>query len=244
MTKDGIAGRVVGYAVGIVSVAWIAILFAYLFGFRSGIAPFDQILILSPDNFGDFLSGAFAPLAFILLAYSVWIQQQELRLTRDVMKDQEVALKSSSESNSALANETKIQNEIELNKNYLEYMKSMVENFYEICKLELQVQVPSKRLQNYTIVLGYIGNNANDRFAHSGFQIARNINGVRLNAISQNDIYEQNNLEYSFLGFCRIIEEIEAVSDLSDVSRALYRAHGFDQIVTALKDLKKALKIE
>lgn len=139
MKEEGIASRLVGYAVGVISVGWIAILVAYLFGARTGLAFFDRILSLSPENFGDFLSGAFAPLAFILLAYSVWIQQQELRLTRDVMKDQEVALKSSSQSNLQLAEETRKQNEIEIASNKIQYFSMLINEFYNICKTQKQI---------------------------------------------------------------------------------------------------------
>ncbi len=52
------------------------------------------ISCLKPNEFGDFLAGVFAPIAFSLLALSVYIQSRELNETQQVMQKQlEVAEK-------------------------------------------------------------------------------------------------------------------------------------------------------
>ncbi|MCA3645048.1 MAG: hypothetical protein IOC54_14440 [Methylobacterium sp.] len=242
MKQEGIAGRIVGYAVGIVSVGWIAILVAYLFGFRSGFASFDKILDLSPDNFGDFLSGAFAPLAFILLAYSVWIQQQELRLTRDVMKDQEAALKSSSHSNLQLAEETRKQNEIEIASNKIQYFSMLTNEFYNICKTQKQIFIYKSQNGYASFQLASPSNNNNDIMPNSAFHIVRNINSAIEFIKNKKDIFASDLESEGFIGFCRIVFELEGLSRSSDLSLALHKAHGFDQLYNSLVELKMVVE--
>ncbi|MCA3627546.1 MAG: hypothetical protein IOC49_09920 [Methylobacterium sp.] len=64
----------------------------------------EKIAAQDPSNFGDFLSGAFAPVAFLWLAYSVWIQKQELSLTRKVMEEQADAQNESAKQSENLSN--------------------------------------------------------------------------------------------------------------------------------------------
>jgi len=63
---------------GILTTIWLLIIAVYLADPRSGIAAIDRILKLEPNNFGDFMAGAFAPPAFIILACSVFIQKKEV----------------------------------------------------------------------------------------------------------------------------------------------------------------------
>ncbi len=90
--------------------AWLAILCFYVSGIQTNIGWLDKLLKLPPNEFGDFLSGAFAPVAFAWLAYSVIMQRQELALqrnelseTREVLKAQENAQNRSAAQASELA---------------------------------------------------------------------------------------------------------------------------------------------
>jgi hypothetical protein len=76
----------------LITVIWFLVLAWYLdLPFEKGgekLYWFNKIAAQDPSNFGDFLSGAFAPVAFLWLAYSVLIQRQELAQTREVLEDQ------------------------------------------------------------------------------------------------------------------------------------------------------------
>jgi hypothetical protein len=47
----------------------------------------------SPNEFGDFLAGVFAPLAFLWLAVAVFVQREELSLQRVELEHNRNALK-------------------------------------------------------------------------------------------------------------------------------------------------------
>lgn len=87
--KDGTpAALVVGY---VLTGIWAAVLAAYLFWPSSG--RWTKLLEVDPNAFGDFLAGAFAPLAFLWLALTVWLQSRELRLQRRELQQNGEALR-------------------------------------------------------------------------------------------------------------------------------------------------------
>lgn len=52
---------------------WLALFFTYV------IAKWSKVVALAPNEFGDFLAGAFAPLAFAGLVVAVFLQKDELQ---------------------------------------------------------------------------------------------------------------------------------------------------------------------
>lgn len=86
--KDGTPpALVVGY---VLTGIWAVILAAYLFWPSSG--RWTKLLEVDPNAFGDFLAGAFAPLAFLWLVVTVMLQSRELRLQREELKQNRAAL--------------------------------------------------------------------------------------------------------------------------------------------------------
>lgn len=121
---------------GILSALWFIIIGLYLVGFRTGSSSVDKLLVLEPNNFGDFLSGAFAPVAFAWLAYSVIMQRQELALqrkelaeTRELFKAQEDAQRHSAAQAAELAavsqKQLTITNKIEADKLIEKHLNSV-----------------------------------------------------------------------------------------------------------------------
>lgn len=79
---------IAGYAL---TALWAAVLAAYLF--FDGAAKWKALLSAPPNELGDFLAGAFAPLAFLWLALTVWLQSRELRLQRRELQQNGEALR-------------------------------------------------------------------------------------------------------------------------------------------------------
>jgi hypothetical protein len=232
-----------GIVVAVITALWFAALFAYLASASTGVEPLDKIFRLSPENFGDFLSGAFAPIAFIWLAYSVWIQKQELSLTRDVMKEQEIALRDSSISNAALAAETKKQNEISIENTNQQHMSLMINNFYEICKFQLKIAIPSNTRHELRFNIGYISSNTHERYSFSGFEIAENIRNLTIHIRESGIKINPDGKKFDFIGFVKVIEEMGRLSNSSDIARALYSGHGFDQVAAEIESMNNELRI-
>lgn len=74
----------------VLTALWTAVLAAYLSA--AGAAKWKTLLASPPNEFGDFLAGAFAPLAFLWLALTVWLQSRELRLQRKELQQNGEAL--------------------------------------------------------------------------------------------------------------------------------------------------------
>jgi hypothetical protein len=203
----------------------------------------EKIAAQDPSNFGDFLSGAFAPVAFLWLAYSVWIQKQELVLTRKVMKEQEIALRDSSISNAQLAKETKIQNELELKKLNINLMQSLVENFYEVCVMNRSFYFYDTKGQNFGFEVAFRDNNGSF-ISFTCFEIAKRIwqstENIKASDISI-DIGKSNE---AIEPLYRIISEIIEASTLSKINNSVFVAHGFDKVAKALEFLKGEIGIE
>jgi len=72
------------------TIMWAAILAAYLF-WPDG-RRLQNLLIGGANEFGDFLAGAFAPLAFLWLVITVRLQSHELRLQRNELEQSRKAL--------------------------------------------------------------------------------------------------------------------------------------------------------
>lgn len=70
---------------------WAVILAAYLL--LGGASKWELLLASPPNEFGDFLAGASAPLAFLWLALTVWLQSRELRLQRRELQQNGEALR-------------------------------------------------------------------------------------------------------------------------------------------------------
>lgn len=78
------------------SALWIALVGAYACN------RWQKVIALDPNNLGDFLAGAFAPLAFLWLAVAVFLQKDELSLqrqelmhSRKVLQEQAIELRRS-----------------------------------------------------------------------------------------------------------------------------------------------------
>ena len=97
---------------------------------------FAKIAALDPDNFGDFLSGAFAPVAFFWLAYSVWIQRIELLETRLVLKEQEKAQNESAKASRELAQSNKEQFTLNTDQFALKLFYDYTELIYSMCEFK------------------------------------------------------------------------------------------------------------
>ena len=87
----------------IISVAWLAYLVIYRFSTSA------QFAALPPNEFGDFLAGAFAPLAFLWLVLGFWQQGQELRHSADALRLQGRELQHSVEQQRELVEVTREQ---------------------------------------------------------------------------------------------------------------------------------------
>lgn len=75
----------------VLTALWAAVLAAYLL--LGGASKWKSLLASPPNEFGDFLAGAFAPLAFLWLALTVWLQSRELRLQRKELQQNGEALR-------------------------------------------------------------------------------------------------------------------------------------------------------
>jgi hypothetical protein len=91
----------------IVTVAWVAFLVIYL------LTVADVFADLPPNEFGDFLAGAFAPLAFLWLVLGFWQQGQELRHSADALWLQGKELQHSVEQQRELVNVSREQLQFE-----------------------------------------------------------------------------------------------------------------------------------
>lgn len=197
----------------------------------------EKISALDPSQFGDFLSGAFAPVAFFWLAYSVLIQKAELKLTREVMKEQEAALKSSSESNQALAEETKNQNIIEKERLFVEIIDKSIFAFYESCKKRMEIRLNDGKNQ-YGFDLGYTTSNG-DKHMFDAFEIALRAKGCA-DHIRNYDVKIVKNEHFRvFIGFVDMIGETAIIADSSKLGNAIFVAQGFGKLNEELQSLKK-----
>ena len=79
---------------------WIAIAFVIVSQLNH---PLKDLKI---NEFGDFVAGIFAPLAFIWLAYSVQLQSDELRLQRKELEETKEVLKQQKNAQDQLVSET------------------------------------------------------------------------------------------------------------------------------------------
>jgi hypothetical protein len=76
--------------IGIVlSLLWVLFVGAYLFSSTHSLAA---VWDKQPNEFGDFLAGIFAPLAFLWLAVAVFVQREELELQRKELTHNREAL--------------------------------------------------------------------------------------------------------------------------------------------------------
>lgn len=75
----------------VLTALWAAVLAAYLL--LGGATKWKSLLASPPNEFGDFLAGAFAPLAFLWLALTVWLQSRELKLQRKELQQNGEALR-------------------------------------------------------------------------------------------------------------------------------------------------------
>lgn len=90
----------------------------------------EKVSALDPSQFGDFLSGAFAPVAFFWLAYSVLIQKSELRLNRKALEEQ---IKEQQKTATALNSQSKIlSEEWNLKRNQVQISNELADIRYEI----------------------------------------------------------------------------------------------------------------
>ncbi|MDP3406851.1 hypothetical protein [Bosea sp. (in: a-proteobacteria)] len=121
------------------SICWFLALALYIAGATTGWTAIDRILQLEPNNFGDFLSGAFAPVAFAWLAYSVVMQSSELALqreeikeTREVLKAQEQAQRESAKRTSELSDLSKKQLDLNITINSEKLIDNSVKSIVSI----------------------------------------------------------------------------------------------------------------
>jgi hypothetical protein len=73
----------------VLTVGWLVVLAIYLLASKHS---FSALWDLPANNFGDFLAGAFAPVAFLWLAIAVLLQRRELELQRQELKHNREAL--------------------------------------------------------------------------------------------------------------------------------------------------------
>lgn len=85
---------------------WVGVLLTVLyiaaFGFLYR-GKIETIALLDLNNAGDFLAGLFAPLAFLWLVVSLWMQRSELRQNTEVLKFQLAELKATVEHQGEIA---------------------------------------------------------------------------------------------------------------------------------------------
>ena len=92
------------YAFGVtVSIAWILLVGYLLFRDPTGVSK------MSPNDWGSFLSGAFAPLGFLWLILGYLQQGEELRLSTQALRLQAEELKNSVEQQRALVEVSRLQ---------------------------------------------------------------------------------------------------------------------------------------
>ncbi|MCP2132968.1 hypothetical protein [Agrobacterium tumefaciens] len=95
---SGAGRKLVGFA--IITLIWLAVAF-YLGWTAHGVPPENKCdgtySCLTANEWGDFLAGVFAPVAFFWLLAAVWIQSDELKVTREVMRDQAAEAKKQAE---------------------------------------------------------------------------------------------------------------------------------------------------
>ncbi len=98
LKPSGAGRKLVGFAV--VTLIWLAV--AFFLGWTAhGVPPENKCAgtysCLTANEWGDFLAGVFAPVAFFWLLAAVWIQSDELKVTREVMRDQAIEAKKQAE---------------------------------------------------------------------------------------------------------------------------------------------------
>jgi hypothetical protein len=71
------------------TIGWLVLLALYL---SSSVHTWSALWTLPANNFGDFLAGAFAPVAFLWLAIAVLLQRRELELQREELRHNREAL--------------------------------------------------------------------------------------------------------------------------------------------------------
>lgn len=92
----------------ILTVAWLVVLGAIVFSNWNAMAE------MAPNEWGDFLAGSFAPLAFMWLVFGYFLQGRELKLNREALMLQAEELKNSVLQQKELVNVTR--EDIELTK--------------------------------------------------------------------------------------------------------------------------------
>jgi hypothetical protein len=192
---------------------------------------FSKIASLEPNHFGDFMAGAFAPLAFFWLAYSVWIQKTELVETREVLKKQEVAQNNSARSAKKLSELTAIQIQNSNQLNRISTYDTTSRRFDELNKAIRHISFTNNiRSQGVDLVTQFPGGGTESQ---SKFLISE-----RLIKISYDDLFKEYynsdaNITFStYISSTKmIIDELRKICEnKNSVLYGLFKAEGYEEL--------------